>query len=118
LLAKAKDSYRASQLLAQQGFYDFAGARAYYTMFYIAEVFLWEKDLAFSSHAAVIAGFGREIAKAGIVPVEFHRFLINAQNKRASADYEVDAAMQLRTVDVEVLLEQSRLFIECAEKNL
>lgn len=118
LLAKARDSYQASQLLAQQGFYDFAGARAYYTMFYIAEAFLWEKDLSFSSHAAVISAFGREIAKPGIVPIEFHRFLINAQNKRANADYEVDDELKLRAADVEVLLEHSWLFLQYTEAHL
>ncbi|MGD1951278.1 MAG: HEPN domain-containing protein [Leptolyngbyaceae cyanobacterium] len=75
---KAKESLEASKLLAENGLYDFAGARAYYTMFYIAEAFPWQKGLSFSSHAAVIAAFGREIAKPGLVPVEFHRYLIDA----------------------------------------
>ena len=78
LIRKAKESLLASQLLADNQLYNFAGARAYYTMFYIAEAFLWEKGLAFSSHSAVIAAFGREIAKVGIVPVVFHRYLFIA----------------------------------------
>jgi len=87
-------------------------------MFYIAEAFLWERGLAFSSHAAAISAFGREIAKAGIVPIEFHRFLIDAQNKRAKADYEVDDAFALRDTDVERLLEHSEQFIRHAEAGL
>ncbi len=66
-IEKAKESLLASEILAENKFYNFAGARAYYTMFYIAEAFLWEKGLTFSSHSAVISGFGREIAKKGIV---------------------------------------------------
>jgi uncharacterized protein (UPF0332 family) len=36
LLQKASDSLKAAKLLADQGFYDFAASRAYYSMFYIA----------------------------------------------------------------------------------
>jgi len=43
-------------------------------MFYIAEAFLWQQELTFSSHSAVISCFGREVAKKGIVPLEFHRY--------------------------------------------
>jgi uncharacterized protein (UPF0332 family) len=118
LIEKAKESYQAAQVLAQQGFYDFAGSRAYYTLFYIAEAFLWEQDLTFSSHSAVIAAFGRDLAKAGIVPIEFHRILLNAQNKRTKADYEVDDEFKLRVSDVDILLEQNRQFIEFADNNL
>lgn len=118
LIAKAKQSYHAARVLAEQGFYDFAGSRAYYTMFYIAEAFLWENDLTFASHAAVIAAFGRDLAKAGIVPIEFHRFLINAQNKRTNADYGVDDELKLSESDAQALLEQSQKFIEFAENNI
>jgi uncharacterized protein (UPF0332 family) len=87
-------------------------------MFYIAEAFLWENDLTFASHAAVIAAFGRDLAKAGIVPIEFHRFLINAQNKRTNADYGVDDELKLSESDAQALLEQSQKFIEFAENNI
>ncbi|NJN62504.1 MAG: HEPN domain-containing protein [Coleofasciculaceae cyanobacterium RL_1_1] len=118
LIKKAKESYQAATILAQQGFYDFAGSRAYYTLFYIAEAFLWEQGSTFSSHAAVIAAFGRDLVRTGIVPIEFHRILINAQNKRTKADYEVDDELKLRASDVDILLGQNRQFIEFADNNL
>ena len=43
LIQKAKESLLASQVLSERKLYNFAGSRAYYTMFYIAEAFLWEK---------------------------------------------------------------------------
>ncbi|NEQ43065.1 MAG: HEPN domain-containing protein [Leptolyngbya sp. SIOISBB] len=46
LIAKAKESLAASQLLTANGLHDFAASRAYYTMFYIAEAFLWNKGLS------------------------------------------------------------------------
>lgn len=117
-IKKAKESLLASQVLVENQLYNFAGSRAYYTMFYIAEAFLWEKGLTFSSHSAVISGFGREIAKKGIVPVEFHRYLIDAQDKRTQADYSIDESVQLSAEDVKILIDQSKKFIEIAEIKL
>jgi len=57
LIEKAKESLIASEILAQNKLYNFAGSRAYYTMFYIAEAFLWTKEMSFSSHSAVISAF-------------------------------------------------------------
>jgi uncharacterized protein (UPF0332 family) len=58
LLRKAGESRRAAQLLATNELLDFAASRAYYTMFYVAEAFLLNEGLTFSSHAAVISAFG------------------------------------------------------------
>ncbi|MEO0397549.1 MAG: HEPN domain-containing protein [Cyanobacteria bacterium P01_A01_bin.137] len=115
---KAKESLAASKLLADNGLYDFAGSRAYYTMFYIAEAFLWQKGLSFSSHAAVIAAFGKELAKPGFVPVEFHRYLIDAQDKRTQADYGIENDTILAQAEVRTLISQSERFIQLAESNL
>ena len=43
LIQKAQESLRASQVLQAEALYNFAASRAYYTMFYIAEVFYWKK---------------------------------------------------------------------------
>ena len=117
-VSKAKDSLKASEILAEQKLYNFSASRAYYTMFYIAEAFLWEKNLSFSSHAAVISAFGRDIVKAGIVPTEFHRYLITAQRKRTQADYGIEDDVQLSSEETQILIEQSRQFIEIAEMLL
>ena len=47
-IAKAQESLAASKLLTANGLHDFAASRAYHTMFYIAEAFLWDKGLSFS----------------------------------------------------------------------
>lgn len=115
---KAKESLAASRLLADNGLYDFAGSRAYYTMFYIAEAFLWQKGLSFSSHAAVIAAFGKALAKPGFVPAELHRYLIDAQDKRTQADYGIENDTILTQAEVRTLISQSERFIQLAEGNL
>jgi len=86
LLRKARDSLRGATLLAGDGLYDFAASRAYYTMFYVAEALLLGEGLPFSKHTAVIAAFGRRFARTGVVPAEFHRYLIDGQDMRTVGD--------------------------------
>jgi uncharacterized protein (UPF0332 family) len=66
----------------------------------------------------VIGAFGREIAKTGIVPAEFHCYIIDAQDKRTQGDYGIDDDIQLSAEDVKILILQSQKFIEIAEKIL
>ncbi|AFW96996.1 HEPN domain-containing protein [Dolichospermum sp. UHCC 0684] len=87
LLLKAQQSLEAAKLLLTNNYPDYATSRAYYAMFYIAEAFLEGKGLSFSKHSAVIAAFGREFAKPQVVPTNFHRFLIEAQELRTTGDY-------------------------------
>ena len=87
LLEEAKESISAARLLLGGGYPDYSASRAYYAMFYIAEAFLEGEEMAFSKHSAVIAAFGREFAHQGKVPVEFHRFLLDAQELRHDGDY-------------------------------
>ncbi|GAB4232885.1 MAG: hypothetical protein Kow00121_60990 [Elainellaceae cyanobacterium] len=116
LLRKAQDSLRAAQVLANEALYDFAISRAYYTMFYVAEAFLLGKGLSFSSHAAVISAFGQHFACTGDVSVEFHRYLINAQNMRVRGDYDVDA--NLTQADAVEEITWAEQFLELALQQL
>ncbi|MGB3508339.1 MAG: HEPN domain-containing protein [Microcoleaceae cyanobacterium] len=109
LLQKARDSLQAAQLLVDNNLAAFAAARAYYSMFYIAEAFLLGEGLTFSSHSAVISAFGREFARTKRLPVEYHRYLINAQEKRTEADYNLNP---------NITIEQAQEIINEAEEML
>ena len=87
LLRKAADSVEAARLLGQGGFVDFAAARAYYAMFYVAEAFLLDKGLAFSKHGAVHAAFNEHFCKPGLVPPHFFRYLTKGMELRHAGDY-------------------------------
>lgn len=89
LLQKAHRNIRSAKLLLADGDYDTAVSRAYYAMFYIAEALLLSKGLAYSKHSAVIAAFGREFAKAGVMPPEFHAHLRAASEARNISDYQL-----------------------------
>lgn len=103
LLDKADRTLQAARVLSDRGFFDSAASRAYYVMFYIATAFLESEKLSFSRHSAVIASFGQNFARSGLVPVQFHRYLIDAQNVRLAADYNADIQIAqseaLQTID-------------------
>jgi len=82
LLEKASRSLQAAKLLNAQQLAEFAVSRAYYAMFYVAEALLESEGLTFSKHSAVITAFGQQFAKTGRIPVEFHRYLIAAEQSR------------------------------------
>jgi len=105
LLEKARNSLQAARLLIENNLADIAVTRAYYTMFYCAEAFLLSKNLSFSSHSAVISAFGREFVKTEEVPVQYHRFLIDAQIRRNEADYDFQPNIAID--EVERLIEQA-----------
>jgi len=100
LLDKAHRSISAAKtLLATES--EFAAARAYYAMFYIAEALLAERDLRFSKHAGVHSAFGEHFAKTGLLDPKYHRWLLTAFNKRIQADYTVEA--EITAEDARVL---------------
>jgi uncharacterized protein (UPF0332 family) len=112
LLLKARQSVSAAKILLENDYPDYAASRAYYSMFYVAEAFLIGEGMSFSSHAGVISAFGRNFARTGKVPIQFHRFLIDAQDLRNAGDYG-----QFNAVSVEQANEQimnAEMFLELA----
>jgi uncharacterized protein (UPF0332 family) len=41
-------------------------------------------------HSAVIAAFGQQFTRTGRIPVEYHRYLIDAERTRLRADYDLE----------------------------
>ena len=113
LLQKAHQSLQAAELLKRDGFLDFAASRAYYTMFYLAQALLLSRGFSFSSHAAVIAAFGKEFAKTGELDVKFHRRLIDAQDTRNIGDYGTGTSVS--EAQVQGLLGWAKEFLGAAE---
>ncbi len=102
MLVQARDSLEAAKLLLRAGYPGFAASRAYYAMFYMAEAFLLGKGLAFSKHSAVHAAFGEHFAKAGVVPAEYHRFLIRGMEVRHAGDYGRAQTVTLEEADEQI----------------
>ena len=107
-------SQKAAANLLRDGFPGFAASRAYYSMFYVAQALLLSKDMSFSSHAAVIAAYGKEFAKTKLLNPEFHRLLLEAQDKRNIGDYGMIGGID--DTDAQEILGWSKKFMKAAEK--
>jgi uncharacterized protein (UPF0332 family) len=69
----AEESHEVAKTLFDLGHNRFSAAQSYYTIFYPAEAILLSKGFTFSSHSAVIAAYGKEFAKTGLLDAKFHR---------------------------------------------
>ncbi|WP_017295189.1 HEPN domain-containing protein [Geminocystis herdmanii] len=116
LLIKAEQSLNASEYLLRGEYIDFAVARAYYAMFYLAEAFLTTKNMAFSKHSAVISAFGKEFAKTQIIPPKYHKYLKEAQDLRLVGDYdEID---MISKEEAQIQINRAREFLEFSQQEL
>jgi uncharacterized protein (UPF0332 family) len=115
-LEKARRAIPAAETLLQHQDVDFAAGRAYYAMFYTAEALLSHKGLHSRKHGGVHALFAQEFIKTGLMDAKFHRFLLDAFDRRLQADYAFDAVLDMD--DVTGMIEQAREFVEVAEKLL
>jgi uncharacterized protein (UPF0332 family) len=85
-------------------------------MFYVASAFLEGEGLAFGKHSAVISAFGREFAKTGKVPKQFHRYLITAEEARKEADYGLQ--VNISAENAQETINQAQEMLEFAENSL
>ena len=90
LLQRARESLTAARIMVREGLPNIAASRGYYAMFYIAEALLLSRGLAYSSHSAVIAAFGKEFARSKDLDSKYHRHLIASQDARQTGDYGVE----------------------------
>jgi len=113
LLHKAIDSIEAAEILLEIDKSEISAGRAYYAMFYIAEALLNEKELKFSKHSGVHVAFGEHFAKTKELDPKFHRWLLDAFDKRLVGDYSVDVAIDRDSAVA--IINQAREFLEAAQ---
>ena len=87
LLDLAHESHQAAKVMIDGGFVRFSAAQSYYTMFYLTEALLLSKGLTFSSHSAVVAAYGKEFSKTGLLDPKFHHYIIVTQKRREVGHY-------------------------------
>jgi len=73
LLANARETLNAAELLLNQGYLRDSASRAYYAFFYAAKALLNEKELSLKKHGAVHSMFAQEFVKTGLFDARFHR---------------------------------------------
>lgn len=83
-------------------------------MFYLAKALLEIEGLSFSKHSA--SAFGQHLAKTGKVPVEFHRFLLDARDLRFSGDYEEGGIVTTELAQQQI--DHAERFLEMAKQKI
>lgn len=116
MLFQAKMDVATAKRDLQYGALRSAASRAYYAMFYVASALLIEKNLSYSKHTAVVAAYGKHFAGVGGIPVESHRYLLDALDKRGIADYDFNVKVGPEVV--EKLIAHAELFIEIGNTTL
>ena len=116
LLRKAERAIAAAARELDSGEADFAVARAYYAMFYLAEALLGEKGLRFKKHGGVHGAFGEHFAKPGTLDPKYHRWLLAAFEKRITADYGIEDP--IASHDAAETIAQAREFLEAVQRYL
>jgi len=72
--------------------------------------------LRFKKHGGVHAAFGEHFSKTKLLDPKYHRWLLEAFNKRVSADYEVE--MILTPDDVKTMIRQAEEFLLAVQRHL
>jgi uncharacterized protein (UPF0332 family) len=85
-------------------------------MLYSAEALLAETGRRFRKHSGAHAAFGQHFAKPGILDAKFHRWLLDAFDKRLMADYTAESV--ITPADATVLISQAREFLDTARQYL
>jgi len=116
LLEKAARAIQAAERLAADGFPEVAVGRAYYAMFYVAEAILAAKGLRYTKHGGVHAAFGEHVVKTGEMDARYHRWLLDAFDRRITADYAIEASVQPE--EAARMIEQAKGFLEAGRRLL
>jgi uncharacterized protein (UPF0332 family) len=87
LLDRANESHEAAKVLLDGDFANFSAAQSYYTMFFLVEAILYSKGLRYSSHSALVAAYGKEFAKTGLLDPKYHRYILVTQKRRETGHY-------------------------------
>lgn len=112
LLEKSERAIEASIILHREGALEFAAGRAYYAMFYVAEALLNEKSLQFSKHGGVHGAFGEHFVKTGVFDPMYHRWLLDAFDRRIAGDYAFEVSFT--SDEVQQMINQAQSFLKAA----
>jgi uncharacterized protein (UPF0332 family) len=116
LLKRSNEDLAEMEYLFQGNYFYGTANHAYYAMFHAVSALLLSDGKEFSSHQSVISCFGKEYAKSGIVPIEFHRDPIDVYDLRQDVDYDVGTSVSEKQAEEVVL--KARVIVQFIEELL
>jgi uncharacterized protein (UPF0332 family) len=85
-------------------------------MFYVAEALLVERGRRFRKHSAVHSAFGVQFAKVGLLEPKYHRWLLDAFDRRIVSDY--DTTGKVSPHEVRETINRAKEFLTQANRFL
>ena len=116
LMLNAEETLNAAEVLFKEEYLRDAVNRAYYSVFYIAEALLNEKNLRFKKHGSVHGSFSQHFVKTGIFDAKFHKLLTKSFGQRLLGDY--DEVTKFSSEEVSDILQQAWDFLKTAKEYL
>lgn len=116
LMLNAEETLHAAEVLFKEEYLRDAINRAYYSVFYIAEALLNEKDLRYSKHGTVHGAFAQHYIKTKIFDEKYHKLLTGSFRRRMLGDY--DEVTRFGSDEVSQILEQAWDFLKTAKAYL
>jgi uncharacterized protein (UPF0332 family) len=116
LLDKAARALASARELQRVEDAEGAASRAYYAMFHAAVALCHENGLVFGKHSAVHAAFGKHFARTGSLDIKYHRWLLDAFDRRGLADYSIDESIPAAEVDATI--GRAADFIDAVKRHL
>jgi uncharacterized protein (UPF0332 family) len=113
LMLNAEETLHAAEILFKEDYLRDAINRAYYSVFYIAEALLNEKDLRYSKHGTVHGAFAQHFIKTKIFDDKYHKLLTGAFRRRMLGDYE--EVTRFSSDEVMRIIEQAWDFLKTAK---
>lgn len=111
---QAAECVEDAQVLLDHNRLAAAVTRAYYAMFHAATAVLLAKGVKRSSHRALLAAFGEQVVKTGIIDRKFFQYLRDTFERRQQSDYEPMVEIDRRTA--EQTLQQAVDFVDACRK--
>ena len=108
--SRAEKAARAARLLCESDLPEDAVSRSYYAVLHAAKAALLAHEIIAESHAAIRRLFGNNLVKPGLLEAKWAAILAEQQNRRASADYDVQIAWD--SGEVQRLVEDAEAFVQ------
>jgi uncharacterized protein (UPF0332 family) len=116
LIFNAEETLQAAEILFKEEYLRDTVNRAYYSVFYIAEALLNEKDLRYSKHGTVHGAFAQHFIRTKLFDKKYHKLLIQSFRRRMLGDY--DEVTKFSSDEVAQILEQAADFLNKAKEYL
>ena len=109
-LEKSATTFNEAISLAQNGFWNGAASRLYYSCFYCVIALLAKDDVTASTHNGVRTEFFKRYIKTGILDKNYSSFYTELMSKRQESDY-VDF-QELSEKEILPLIKEAEIFVK------